>query len=51
MEAGRGNQTALIYDSPVTQTITRFTYADLLDQVAQCAGGLQRLGVKKGVGY
>jgi propionyl-CoA synthetase len=48
VEAGRGNQQALIYDSPVTQTITRFTYAELYDRVAQCAAGLQHLGVKQG---
>jgi propionyl-CoA synthetase len=48
VETGRGDQPALIYDSPVTRTTTRFTYAELLDQVAHCAGGLQRLGVRKG---
>jgi propionyl-CoA synthetase len=48
VEAGHGDQLALIYDSPVTDTITRYTYADLLDRVAQCAAGLQRLGVRKG---
>ncbi len=45
---GRGEQTALIYDSPVTNTIKRFTYLELRDAVAQCAGMLQQLGVDRG---
>ncbi len=45
---GHGERIALIYDSPVTGTVTRYTYAELLDRVAQCAAGLQRLGVRKG---
>jgi propionyl-CoA synthetase len=48
VEAGAGDRVALIYDSPVTHTITRFTYRDLLDHVERCAAGLQQLGVKKG---
>src|SRR5579859_2866086 len=46
--AGRGGQKALIYDSPVTGTIQSFTYAELTDLVARCAGGLASLGVAKG---
>src|SRR5881296_1044638 len=38
VHSGRANQVALIYDSPVTQTITSFTFAQLLDEVAKCAG-------------
>ena len=45
---GRGDQTALIYDSPVTGTSRRYTYRELLDQVARFAGVLQGLGVTKG---
>ncbi len=45
---GRGDQTALIYDSPVTQTFTTFTYAELLEEVAVFAGVLRDLGVEKG---
>jgi hypothetical protein len=37
--AGRGEQLALIYDSPVTDTVKRFTYAELRDDVARFAGG------------
>jgi propionyl-CoA synthetase len=48
VDAGRGNQLALIYDSPVTGTKARFTYAELRDRVARLAGGLRALGVEKG---
>ena len=46
--AGRGDQAALIYDSPVTGTVRRFTYRELRDEVARCAGGLVSLGVEPG---
>ena len=45
---GRGEQAALIYDSPVTGTVRAFTYRELLDQVATLAGALRHLGVEKG---
>ena len=45
---GRGDQTALIYDSPVTQTFQKFTYRELLDETARFAGALSQLGVGKG---
>ncbi|MDG1444477.1 MAG: propionyl-CoA synthetase [Pseudomonadales bacterium] len=45
---GRGDQIALIYDSPVTNTIERFTYCELRDKVAIFAGALTELGVEKG---
>jgi propionyl-CoA synthetase len=45
---GRGDQAALIYDSPVTGTCRTFTYTELLDQVARFAGVLRRLGVGAG---
>src|SRR5262249_19741740 len=48
VENGRANQLALIYDSPVTQTIKTFTYRELLHDVARFAGALARLGVQKG---
>src|SRR5215510_13993441 len=48
IEEGRGNQPALIYDSPVTNSITTFTYHALRDKVAAFAGALGRLGVRKG---
>lgn len=45
---GRGDQTALIYDSPVAHTTEQYTYAQLTTAVAKFAGGLQRLGIGKG---
>src|SRR5918996_1076570 len=48
VEAGRANQPALIYDSPVTGTVKTFTYRELLDEVAQFAGVLVGQGVQKG---
>ena len=45
---GRGQQTALIYDSPVTKTTKSYTYAELTHEVATLGGILQDLGVKKG---
>jgi len=50
IEQGRGEQTALIYDSPVTGSQQRFTYAQLRDEVARLAGLLRSLGVGKGDG-
>jgi propionyl-CoA synthetase len=46
--AGRGEQLALVHDSPVTGSVTTFTYADLRDRVARAAGALRELGVEKG---
>jgi len=48
VENGRAGQTALIYDSPVTATVQSFTYRELRDHVARCAGALAKLGVGKG---
>lgn len=48
VEAGRGAQTALIYDSPVTGQKVSYSYAQLLDEVSAVAAGLQSLGVVKG---
>src|SRR3954453_901845 len=45
---GRGDQVALVHDSPVTGTTQTFTYAELLDRVATFAGALASLGVEKG---
>ena len=46
--AGRGQQPAIIYDSPVTGTKRTLTYAELLDEVEIFAAGLASLGVSKG---
>jgi propionyl-CoA synthetase len=48
VESGRADQTALIYDSPVTGTVRSFTYRELRDDVARFAGALRREGVSKG---
>lgn len=48
VEQGRGEQIALIYDSPVTQIKQTFTYIKLLEQVAKFADVLQKQKVVKG---
>ncbi|CAN5119346.1 propionyl-CoA synthetase [soil metagenome] len=48
VESGRGEQTALVYDSPVTDTSRRLSYAELRDAVARFAGALAGRGVAKG---
>jgi propionyl-CoA synthetase len=45
---GRGEQTALIYDSPVTGVVRRYSYRELLDEAARFAGALAREGVAGG---
>lgn len=46
--AGNGARTALIHDSPVTDTVRHFSYAELLEEVATFAAVLQSHGAKKG---
>jgi len=46
--AGRGDQPAIIYDSPVTDTKRIISYAALLDQVARLAGALRLNRVGQG---
>lgn len=48
VEAGRAQQAAIIYDSPVTGTKRVITYAELQDLVARFGGVLAKLGVNKG---
>src|SRR5215218_7352572 len=48
VEGGQAEQTALIYDSPVTGTKKSFTYRELRDQVAKLAGAIAAQGVGKG---
>ena len=45
---GRADQLALIHESPITGTSASFTYAQLLEKVAQFAGVLRDCGVTKG---
>ena len=48
IEDGFGEQVAIIYDSPVTQTIKKYTFDEVKTEVAKLAGGLLPLGLKKG---
>lgn len=48
IKAGRGEQFALIYDSPVTEVVQKITYNQLLEKVSRFAGGLTSLGLSKG---
>ncbi len=48
VEEGRADQAALIYDSPITGSKKTFTYRQLRDEVAKCAGVLKKHGVGKG---
>jgi acyl-coenzyme A synthetase/AMP-(fatty) acid ligase len=48
VEAGRGDQIALIYDSPVTGKKAQYSYKNLQEEVARFAGVLVNLGVQKG---
>jgi len=48
VERGRGDQTAIIYDSAVTDTQRKITYSELRDEVANFAGALAANGVARG---
>ncbi|MGH7756333.1 MAG: AMP-binding protein, partial [Vulcanimicrobiaceae bacterium] len=48
VDDGHGDRIALIYDSPVTTTIVRYSYRELRDEVAKLAGALRALGVERG---
>ena len=48
VETGNGHQTAIIYDSPVTNTKRKISYLELKAQVASLAGGLAARGVTYG---
>ncbi|HSG35949.1 MAG TPA: propionate-CoA ligase PrpE [Paracoccaceae bacterium] len=48
VENGRADQVAVIYDSPITGTKAKFTYAEMRDKVALFAGALAAKGVTKG---
>jgi propionyl-CoA synthetase len=48
VENGHGDRLALIYDSPVADAKSTYTYVALLDEVARFAGVLRGLGVEKG---
>jgi len=45
---GNGEKTAIIYDSPITNSQKKITYSELKDQVSIFAGALVNQGIKKG---
>ncbi len=48
VEAGRGDQLAIIHDSPITRSYRGITYRELRDRVASLAGALREQGIEKG---
>ena len=48
IQDGHGEQVAIIYDSPVTQTVKKYTFNEVKTEVAKLAGGLLSLGLEKG---
>lgn len=48
VERGLGNSVALIHDSPVTDSVTKLTYAELLDEVKALGAVMQDFGIEKG---
>ncbi len=48
VQSGRGAQTAIIYDSPITQTLREISYTELRDRVASLAGALRAKGIGMG---
>ena len=48
VDQGRGDKTALIYDSPITSNKAKFTFNELKQKVSRFAGALDKQGVKKG---
>ncbi|WP_339839525.1 acetate--CoA ligase [uncultured Flavobacterium sp.] len=48
VEDGFGEQIAIIFDSPVTQTVKKYTYNEVKIEVAKLAGGFISLGLKEG---
>ena len=48
IENGRGEQTAIIYDSPITHAKREISYVELRNRVASLAGALRAKGIEKG---
>lgn len=48
VDEGNGDRLALIYDSPVTDTVKRYTFLEMRDEVAKLAGALRDRGVQAG---
>ena len=48
IDQGKGDKTALIYDSPITGNKAKFSYKELKNKVSKFAGALKNQGIKKG---
>ncbi len=48
IDNGNGDKTALIYDSPITNSKAKFTYSELKEKISKFAGALDNQGIKKG---
>ena len=48
IDKGRGDRTAIIYDSPITGEKSKFSYKELRDKVSVFAGALKNQGINKG---
>ncbi len=48
VDEGRGEQIALIYDSPVSNTKAQYSFADVQSEVAKLAGAMQSMGIVQG---
>ncbi len=48
IDRGKGDRTALIYDSPITNNKAKFTYKELREKISKFAGALDNQGIKKG---
>ncbi|CAH0596167.1 unnamed protein product [Chrysodeixis includens] len=48
VEAGKGDQVALVHDSPLTDTVRKITYSEIKEQVSRLAGKLTEMGVTRG---
>ncbi len=48
IDNGNGDKTALIYDSPITNSKGKFTYSELKEKISKFAGALDNQGIKKG---
>lgn len=48
VNAGNGEKIALIHDSPMTSTIRKVSYNELLDKTSKLAGALANMGVNRG---
>ncbi|MGV9171512.1 MAG: acetate--CoA ligase [Promethearchaeia archaeon] len=48
VEAGKGDEVALIWEADEPGNVKKFTFNELLEEVCKCANGMKKLGIKKG---